>query len=68
MSKARAKMIFRKEFTKVPKSINWYPGHMRKTMRILGDELKKVNLFIEVRDARIPFTSHNPELLGQLPQ
>ena len=41
---------------------------MRKTMRLLGDELKKVDLFVEVRDARIPLTSHNPELIEQLPQ
>lgn len=68
MSKAKAKMLFRQEFTRLPKNINWYPGHMRKTMRLLGDELKKVDLFIEVRDARIPYTSHNPELMDQLPQ
>ena len=68
MSRARAKMVFRTEFPKLPKNINWYPGHMRETMRLLGDELKKVDLFIEVRDARIPYTSHNPELLEQLPQ
>ena len=40
---------------------------MRKTVRNLGDELKKVNMFIEVRDARIPLTSHNPELLELIP-
>ena len=59
--------LFRQEFAHLPRGVNWYPGHMRKTMRNLGDDLKKVNLFIEVRDARIPVTSHNPELLALVP-
>ena len=58
---------FRTEFTNLPSKVNWYPGHMRKTVRNLGDELKKVNMFIEVRDARIPKTSHNPELVALIP-
>ena len=41
---------------------------MRKAMRVLGDELKKVNLFVEVRDARVPVSSINQELIGLLPQ
>jgi ribosome biogenesis GTPase A len=36
---------------------------MRKAIKELEDEIQKVNMFIEVRDARIPVTSHNPELL-----
>lgn len=59
--------IFRQEFANLPRGVNWYPGHMRKTMRNLGDDLKKVNMFIEVRDARIPMTSHNPELIKLVP-
>ncbi len=45
----------------------WYPGHMKKAMRLLETEFKKVNLFIEVRDARVPITGQNPELLTLLP-
>ena len=52
----------------MPRHINWFPGHMRKAMRTLEDEFKKVQMFIEVRDARIPRTSENPELLSLLPQ
>ena len=63
-----AKILFRDEFKRLPKNINWFPGHMRKTMRVLQDEFKKVNMFIEVRDARIPVTSENPQLLEILPQ
>ena len=62
------KIPFRTEFTKgLPKYINWFPGHMRKAMRLLEDELKKVDIFIEVRDARIPKTSRNQELIELLP-
>jgi ribosome biogenesis GTPase A len=40
---------------------------MRKALIELEDEIKKVNMFIEVRDARIPLTSHNSELLSMIP-
>lgn len=42
--------------------IQWYPGHMAKARRILKDDLKLVDLVIEVLDARIPESSRNPEL------
>ncbi len=42
--------------------INWYPGHMAKARRILKDDLKLVDLVIEVLDARIPESSRNPDL------
>jgi ribosome biogenesis GTPase A len=41
-------MLLRQEFKDLPKHINWYPGHMRKAVRDLEDEFKKVNMFIEV--------------------
>lgn len=62
-----AKVIFREEFKHLPGKLNWFPGHMRKTMRELEDEFKRVNLFIEVRDARIPLTSRNESLHQALP-
>ncbi len=42
--------------------INWYPGHMAKTRRLLQDQLKRVDLIIELCDARLPHSSRNPEL------
>ena len=42
--------------------INWYPGHMAKTRRLLQEQLKKVDLVLELCDARLPFSSRNPEL------
>jgi ribosome biogenesis GTPase A len=61
------KILLRTEFAHLPSKINWFPGHMRKAMRTLEPELKKVKMFIEVRDARIPRTSANKELLELLP-
>ena len=45
------KVTFRTEFKHLPTKFNWFPGHMRKAMRTLGNEMKKADIFIEVRDA-----------------
>ncbi len=42
--------------------INWYPGHMAKTKRLLQEQLRRIDLVIEICDARLPFSSRNPEL------
>lgn len=42
--------------------IQWYPGHMKKTQRIIGENLKLVDIVIELLDARIPASSANPML------
>lgn len=46
----------------MPTEINWFPGHMRKALRLISDQLKLVDVIIETCDARIPFSSRNPEL------
>lgn len=43
-------------------NINWFPGHMAKTRRQIKESLKLVDAVIELRDARIPVSSTNPEL------
>ena len=43
-------------------SINWYPGHMAKTMKQVEEDLKLVDIVIEILDARIPIYSQNPEV------
>ena len=43
-------------------SIQWFPGHMAKTRRLIGANLKLVDLVLEITDARIPQSSRNPEL------
>ncbi len=42
--------------------INWFPGHMRKALNETGERMKLVDLVYETCDARIPFSSRNPEL------
>lgn len=41
-------------------TINWYPGHMKKTRELIQANLKLVDIVIEVVDARIPLSSRNP--------
>jgi len=43
-------------------SINWYPGHMARTRRLMAEDLKNIDLVCELLDARIPRASRNPEL------
>ncbi len=40
--------------------INWYPGHMKKTREMIRDNLKAVDLVVEIIDSRIPVSSRNP--------
>ena len=42
------------------KNINWYPGHLKKTRELIQENLKMVDLVIEVIDSRIPRSSRNP--------
>lgn len=43
-------------------NINWFPGHMARTRRIIKESLPLVDIVIEVLDARIPLSSRNPEI------
>lgn len=50
--------------------INWYPGHMAKAKRLIEENLKVIDVVIELVDARIPWSSANPmisKLIGQKP-
>ena len=42
--------------------INWYPGHMAKAKRLLADQIARTDLIVELCDARLPFSSRNPDL------
>ena len=44
-------------------NIQWFPGHMAKAQRQMEEQLKLVNIIIELRDARIPDASGNPILI-----
>lgn len=43
-------------------NIQWFPGHMAKTMRLIKENLKFVDIIIEILDARIPISSQNPDI------
>ncbi|HEY9675932.1 MAG TPA: ribosome biogenesis GTPase YlqF [Waterburya sp.] len=43
-------------------SIQWYPGHIAKAERDLKEQLKRVDVVLEVRDARIPLATHHPQM------
>ncbi|MDU6597608.1 MAG: hypothetical protein E6495_07520, partial [Veillonella sp.] len=48
--------------------VHWFPGHMAKATRMITEYIKKVDVVIELLDARIPRSSANPvilELVGQ---
>ena len=52
-------------------NIQWFPGHMTKTRRLIEADLKMVDAVVEVTDARIPQSSRNPildELVGNKPR
>ena len=43
-------------------TIQWFPGHMAKTRRLMAECLPKVDIVLEILDARIPMSSSNPEI------
>ncbi len=43
-------------------NINWYPGHMAKTKRQIIEDLKLIDVVVEILDARIPVSSRNPDI------
>ena len=47
-------------FTKT--RINWYPGHMAKTRKQIAEDLKLIDVVIEILDSRIPISSRNPDI------
>ena len=52
-------------------SLQWYPGHMRKAERLVKENLKLVDVVVELLDARIPLSSANPvlrEIVGGKPR
>lgn len=51
--------------------LQWYPGHMAKTRRLIAENLRLIDVVIEMVDARVPFSGRNPDfddLLGSKPR
>ena len=42
--------------------ISWYPGHMAKTKREISEDLKLIDVVVELLDSRIPLSSQNPDI------
>ena len=43
-------------------NVQWYPGHMTKAKRMMQEDMKLIDLVIELVDARIPYSSRNPDI------
>ena len=43
-------------------NINWYPGHMTKSKRQIIEDLKLIDVVVEILDARMPISSRNPDI------
>ena len=48
--------------------VHWFPGHMAKATRMITEYIKKVDVVIELLDARIPRSSANPVINDRLAQ
>ena len=43
-------------------NINWYPGHMLKTKKQIIEDIRLIDVVIELLDARVPLSSRNPDM------
>ena len=43
-------------------NVQWYPGHMTKAKRMMQEDIKLIDLIVELVDARIPLSSRNPDI------
>ena len=43
-------------------NFQWYPGHMTKAKRMMEENIKVIDLIIELVDARVPLSSRNPDI------
>lgn len=62
MQDNKEEMQQEQEYLTQTPSIQWFPGHMAKTRRVMKESLGLVDIVVELRDARIPKSSHNPEI------
>jgi ribosome biogenesis GTPase A len=57
-------LIYNTFMENLNKAIQWYPGHMAKARRQMGENIKRIDAVLEVVDARIPYSSSNPDFEG----
>src|SRR5579862_5806334 len=61
----------KEQSAQLERAVQWYPGHMVKAMRRIGEYLKLIDLVLEVIDARAPRSDANPmldEIIGNRPR
>ena len=58
----RYKIINKDEKSLPSTNINWYPGHMAKTRKQIQEDLKLIDIVVELLDSRIPISSRNPDI------
>ena len=46
-------------------AVQWFPGHMEKTRKVIAERLKNIDVVLQILDARLPGSSFNP-LLGDM--
>ncbi len=69
--KKKNKNIENTDTTQRGATINWFPGHMAKTRRLITENIKLVDVVVELKDSRIPYSSSNPlldEIIGNKPR
>ncbi len=57
----RLQATARRDRSLVAQTVQWYPGHIARAERQLKEQLKMVDVVLEVRDARIPVATHHPQ-------
>ena len=62
MQDNKEEMQQEQEYLTQTPSIQWFPGHMAKTRRVMKESLGLVDIVVELRDAMIPKSSRNPEI------
>jgi len=59
--------VIKKQYKFIDERINWYPGHMKKATEQIENQIGRINLFMEIVDARAPISTHNSSLETIIP-
>jgi len=48
-------------FPGLGEKVNWFPGHMHRALKLMKENVDKIDCFLEIRDSRVPISSRNQE-------
>ena len=48
-------------FPGLGEKVNWFPGHMHRALKLMKENVDKIDCFLEIRDSRVPLSSRNQE-------